>query len=271
VKICNPPASPFRKGGTSKIPLFFKEGLGEITKNSSVLEFNIEKTLLTMEPFNWPANITEARVIQIALRDKVKISSIRKNPGFIAGVDAAFFNDKVIGVACLYKYPEVLPVEEVFAVTEVLFPYIPGFLSFREGPAIIEALNNLKIKPDIILFDGQGIAHPKGMGIAAHIGVILDMPTIGCAKSRLVGEYKDPGLKKGKWSPLKYNGRTVGAVLRTKDNVRPVFISPGHRTDLKSSIQIVLGCTGKYRISEPLRRADFISKKLKREHLACQM
>jgi deoxyribonuclease V len=109
------------------------------------------------------------------------------------------------------------------------------------------------------------------MGIAAHIGVILDMPTIGCAKSRLVGEYKYPGLKKGKWSTLKYNGRTVGAVLRTKDNVRPVFISPGHRIDLKSSIQIALGCTTKYRIPESLRRADFISKKLKREHLARQM
>lgn len=225
----------------------------------------------SVESLTWPTNITAAKAIQIALRDKVKITSIRKNPGFIAGVDAAFFKDKVIGVACLYKYPEIILTEETFAVTKVLFPYIPGFLSFREGPAIIEAFNNLKIKPDIILFDGQGIAHPKGMGIAAHIGVILDMPTIGCAKSRLVGEYKEPGLKKGKWSLLKYNGRTVGAVLRTKDNVRPLFISPGHRTDLKSSIQIVLGCTGKYRIPEPLRRADFISKKLKREHLACQM
>lgn len=225
----------------------------------------------SVESLTWPTNITAAKAIQIALRDKVKITSIRKNPGFIAGVDAAFFKDKVIGVACLYKYPEIILTEEAFAVTKVLFPYIPGFLSFREGPAIIEAFNNLKIKPDIILFDGQGIAHPKGMGIAAHIGVILDMPTIGCAKSRLVGEYKEPGLKKGNWSLLKYNGRTVGAVLRTKDNVRPVFISPGHRTDLKSSIQIVLSCTTKYRIPEPLRRADFISKKLKKEWLACQM
>lgn len=221
-----------------------------------------------MNSFKWPKDIREARVIQIALKDRVKITPLRKNPRFVAGVDAAFFEDKVVGVACLYKYPEIIPVaEERYAIIEVSFPYIPGFLSFREGPSIIEALNSLRIKPHIILFDGQGIAHPEGMGIASHIGVILDIPAIGCAKSRLIGEYKEPGFKRGEWSPLKYNSRIVGAVLRTKDNVRPVFVSPGHRIDLKSSIEILLGCTGKYRIPEPLRRADYISKKLKREKL----
>jgi deoxyribonuclease V len=218
-----------------------------------------------MKLFPWPENINDAKAIQLALKDRVKIIPLRKEPKFIAGVDASFFEDKVIGVACLYKYPEIIPMEDSFALTEVSFPYIPGLLSFREGPVIIEALNGLKIKPQIILFDGQGTAHPKGMGIASHIGVILDMPAIGCAKSRLVGEYKDPGIKRGMWSFLKYNNRTVGAVLRTKDNVRPVFISPGHRTDLRSSVEIVLNCTIKYRIPEPLRRADFISKRIKRE------
>ncbi len=210
-----------------------------------------------------PTNIHDAKAIQIALRDKVQIIPLRKKPRFVAGVDAAFFEDKVVGVACLYKYPEIIPVEERYAITEVSFPYIPGFLSFREGPSIIEALNSLRIKPHIILFDGQGIAHPKRMGIAAHIGVILDMPAIGCAKSRLIGEYKEPGFKRGEWSPLKYNSRIVGAVLRTKDNVRPVFISPGHRIDLNASIMVVLSCTDRYRIPEPLRRADFLSKKIK--------
>ncbi len=232
------------------------------------MEFNRKKTLMLQksgESFFWPENIRAAKAIQIALKDKVRIVPLRKNPRFIAGVDAAFFEDKVIGVACLYKYPEIIPLEEAFSVTETSFPYIPGFLSFREGPAIIEAFNNLKIKPDIILFDGQGIAHPKGMGIAAHIGVILDMPTIGCAKSRLVGGYKEPGFKKGNWSSLKYNSKVVGAVLRTKENVRPVFVSPGHRIDLMGSIKIVLGCTSRYRIPEPLRRADFLSKRIKRE------
>jgi deoxyribonuclease V len=215
----------------------------------------------------WPDTINDAKAIQLALKDRVKIIPLRKKPEFIAGVDAAFFEDKVIGVACLYKYPEIIPLEDSFALTEVPFPYIPGFLSFREGPVIIEALNSLKIKPQIILFDGQGIAHPKGMGIAAHIGVILDMPSIGCAKSRLVGEYKDPGIKRGMWSFLKYNNRTVGAVLRTKNNVRPLFVSPGHKIDLRGSIEVVLRCVRKYRIPEPLRMADSLSKKIRKESM----
>jgi deoxyribonuclease V len=159
----------------------------------------------------------------------------------------------------------LIPVEDVFAVTNCLFPYVPGFLSFREGPAIIEALSRLKIKPDLILLDGQGIAHPKGLGIASHIGILLDLPTVGCAKSRLVGEYKEPGSNKGAWSPLKFHGSIVGAVLRTRDSVRPLFVSPGHRIDLKASIEIVLGCIGRYRIPEPLRRADILSKRIKRD------
>jgi deoxyribonuclease V len=219
----------------------------------------------------WPETIQEARDVQLDLKDKVKIIPLRKDPKFIAGVDAAFLENKVIGVASIFKYSELTHVEDAFAVTDIPFPYVPGFLSFREGPAIIEALKGLKIKPDIILFDGQGIAHPKRMGIASHIGVILDMPTIGCAKSRLVGEYKEPASKKGDWSPLNFHGGTVGAVLRTKDYVKPVFVSPGNRIDLKTSIKIVLKCTTKFRISEPLRRADFLSKKIKEELLTCQM
>jgi deoxyribonuclease V len=211
----------------------------------------------------WPDNLHKARTIQSTLREKVKIIPLRKNPKIIAGVDAAFLDDKVIGIACLYKYPEIIPLEDASAVIKVSFPYIPGFLSFREGPVIIEAIKKLKIKPHVILFDGQGIAHPKGLGIASHIGVILDIPTIGCAKSRLIGEYKQPGMKKGKTSSLKYQGNVVGAVVRTRDHVKSVFVSPGHRIDLKSSIDIIRTCTDTYRIPEPLRRADFLSKKIK--------
>jgi deoxyribonuclease V len=213
----------------------------------------------------WPTNIHDAKAEQIALREKVKIIIFKKTPQYISSVDASFTADKVIAVACLYKYPELIYLGHEIAIREANFPYIPGYLTFREGPAIFEALYSLKIKPDIILFDGQGIAHPKGIGIASHIGVLLDMSTIGCAKSRLVGEYKEPGFEKGDWSSLRYKNRTVGAVLRTRDNVRPVFVSPGHRIDLKGSIEIVLGCTTKYRIPEPLRRADILSKKIKRE------
>lgn len=213
----------------------------------------------------WPTDITEARKIQEAFRDKVKITPFKGPPEHIAGVDAAFLGDKIISVACLYNYPNLTPIEERCVAAEVSFPYIPGYLSFREGPSIIQALSSLNIRPDLILFDGQGIAHPKGLGIAAHIGVLLDLPSIGCAKSRLVGEYEEPGNKKGSWSPLDYKGKVVGAVLRTRDNTRPLFVSPGHKIDLKGSIEIVLRCISKYRIPEPLRRADSLSKKLKKE------
>jgi deoxyribonuclease V len=213
----------------------------------------------------WPKDLKRARKLQDILQGKVKITPLKQKPEYIAGVDASFLNNKVIGVACLYRYPEMIFLEESSAVARVLFPYIPGFLSFREGPVIIRAIKGLKIRPDLILFDGQGIAHPKGLGIASHIGVLLDMPTIGCAKSRLIGEYKELGMKKGNQSSLKYHGKIVGAVLRTRDDVRPLFVSPGNKIDLRGSIEVALGCTQKYRLPEPLRRADFISKKIKRE------
>jgi deoxyribonuclease V len=218
-----------------------------------------------MKPLLWPADIHEAKKIQTVLRDKVRSVPLRRKPEFIAGVDASFTDKDVIGVACLFRYDDLAPLEDSHAVLNITFPYISGFLSFREGPAIIAALKKLKVTPDLILFDGQGIAHPKSMGIASHIGVILDIPTIGCAKSRLIGEYDEPGINKGNWSRLKYQGRIVGAVLRTRDNVKPVFVSPGHKIDLENSIYIVLRCTDKYRLPEPVRRADSLSKKLKRQ------
>jgi len=213
----------------------------------------------------WPKNIRDAKEIQAALSDRVRIIPLKNRPRFIAAVDAAFSGGHVIGAVCVYHYPELTLHEEVYAVTDIYFPYIPGYLSFREGPVIIEALKTLKTDPDIILFDGQGIAHPKGLGIASHIGVILDKTTIGCAKSRLVGEYEEPGTDKGDRSLLKFSGKTIGVVLRTKENVKPVFVSPGHRIDLQSSVDIILQCTGKFRIPDPLRRADRLSKEIKRQ------
>ena len=218
-----------------------------------------------MKPLLWPENISDAKSAQLALKDKVRFAPLRKTPHLIAGVDASYAEGRVIGVACLYRYPELIPVEHAFSVRETAFPYIPGYLTFREGPAVVEALSNLKTKPHIILVDGQGIAHPKGIGIASHLGVLLGIPSIGCAKSRLIGEYEPPGFSRGAWSPLRYEGRVVGAVLRTRDNVRPLFVSPGHMIDLRTSIEIVLGCVGRYRIPEPLRRADLLSHKLRAE------
>jgi deoxyribonuclease V len=212
----------------------------------------------------WPAGIAAARKIQERLAKKVRLGGGKRPPKLIAGVDAAFSGNRVFAAACLFSFPSLELVEEAFASMETRFPYVPGYLTFREGPAIVEAVLSLKQKPDLILVDGQGIAHPRGVGIASHIGVLLGIPTIGCAKSRLVGEFAEPGRKKGDWAPLLFGGKVVGAVVRTRDGVRPLFVSPGHRTSRLRSVEIVLASTAGYRIPEPLRRADSLSKKLKR-------
>ncbi len=211
----------------------------------------------------WPGSIAEARRLQEQLRKKVRIVPYRKEPQYVAGVDAAFSEHEVFAAACLYRYPDLGLIEQAYSVEQLLFPYVPGFLSFREAPAIIAAAEKLSITPDIILVDGQGIAHPRGIGIASHIGVMLDIPTIGCAKSRLLGEFKEPGVRKGNWSALWYEHKIVGRVVRTRDRVRPLFVSPGHKMDLPAAFRITLACTVNYRIPEPLRCADMLSKKLK--------
>ena len=208
-----------------------------------------------------------ARRVQIELSKRVRIQSLQMDPSNIAAVDAAFDGESVIAVASLFAYPSLLHISDAVAREKVRFPYVPGLLSFREGHAFISAIRKLKQVPDVIIVDGQGIAHPLGCGIASHIGVLLDMPTIGCAKSRLVGEYSEPGPKKGQWSPLIYKGSEVGAVLRTRDNVRPVFVSPGHLIDLCSSVAIVLQSLTQYRIPEPLRSADYLTKALIRKKM----
>lgn len=212
----------------------------------------------------WPGNIQKAREMQERMRSRVRITTYRGTPRFIAGVDAAFTEDRVAAAACLYSFPDLTCLERAADIQELRFPYVPGYLAFREGPAIIAAIKNLARKPDLILVDGQGIAHPRGFGIACHIGVLLEIPTIGCAKTRLVGDCREPGIRKGSWSDLTYEGAVVGAVLRTRHGVRPLFISPGHRIDAESAVSFVLSCIGKYRIPEPLRCADAYSRSMKK-------
>lgn len=218
----------------------------------------------TFKKLIWPRDREKVKRIQAYLREKRVLKPLDRPPQYIAGVDAAFLGDKIICTACLYKFLDLKLIEENYVVKEVRFPYIPGMLSFREGPAIIDCVEGLKTRPDLIIFDGQGIAHPLGLGIAACVGMIIDIPSVGCAKSRLVGEYREPGKKKGSWSPLDYKGDIVGAVLRTQTGVKPVFVSPGHRIDLAGSIDIITRSTGKYRLPEPVRRADMLSRKIKR-------
>jgi deoxyribonuclease V len=209
---------------------------------------------------HWPGSLQKARKTQNRLRPGVRIVPCHSVTRFVAGVDAAFTKDHVAAAACLYSFPDLICQERSIAIEELRFPYVPGSLAFREGPAVVAALRKLSRTPHIILVDGQGIAHPRGFGIACHIGVLLDIPTIGCAKTRLVGDYREPGALKGSRSDLAYEGAVVGAVLRTRHGVRPLFISPGHRIDVEGAVSFVLSCVGKYRIPEPLRCADAASR-----------
>jgi deoxyribonuclease V len=154
------------------------------------------------------------------------------------------------------RYSDLKVLETSISYRPTTFPYIPGLLSFREIPAVLDALEKLEIAPDIILCDGQGIAHPRKLGIASHLGVLLDMPTIGVAKSLFVGKHEPLSEEKGNWQPLRYRGETVGAALRTRTGVKPVYVSPGHRISLETAIAIVLHCTPKYRLPETTRVAD---------------
>lgn len=213
----------------------------------------------------WPRDTRAAREIQDALREEVKILPLRKAPLHVAGVDAAFAGNEVIAVSSLYTFPSLECVHDTVWKEEIRFPYVPGLLTFREGHAMINALKRLRIPADVILVDGQGIAHPRRIGIASHIGIILGKPTIGCAKSRLIGRFREPHTGKGTWSFLYYKGEEVGAVLRSRAHVRPLFISPGHLIDILSSLEIVMKCLSHYRIPEPLRRADSLSREFSRQ------
>lgn len=201
----------------------------------------------------WNVSTEEAREIQLRLRKRLSLGKPVRDIQTIAAADVAYAKDTVYGVAAVFSYPELKLIEKRVAQGKVKFPYLPTYLTFREGPVLIKAFAQIKTIPDVILFDGQGAAHPLRMGEAVHLGILLDRPTIGCAKSRLFGLYKEPKKKKGSYSYLFADGGIVGVVLRTKDNVRPIFVSPGFKIDLKSSIEIVLACTTKYRIPDPLR------------------
>lgn len=160
--------------------------------------------------------------------------------------------------------PELLLVESACVLGRVTFPYVPGYLSFREGPHLLRAFARLKRRPDLILFDGQGIAHPRGFGLASHLGVLLNCPSVGCAKSRLVGEHGEPGPERGARVPLRDDGRTVGAVVRTRDGVRPLYVSIGHRISLRAAIRWTLACC-RFRVPEPIRLAEQLVNRMRQE------
>jgi deoxyribonuclease V len=213
------------------------------------------------KPLAWPTNIAEARAIQESLRGKV-IAEDRFGPvNTVAGVDVGFENNGTITRAAVVVlgFPGLQLLEQAIAREPTRFPYVPGYLSFRETPAVLAALEELRAKPDLLLCDGQGLAHPRRFGIACHLGLLTDIPSIGVAKSRLVGTHDEVPEQKGAWRPLRDGDEVIGAVLRTRTRVSPVFVSVGHRICLASAIDIVLRCTTRYRLPETTRRAHHLA------------
>lgn len=202
--------------------------------------------------------------MQERLRAKV-VTEDRLGPvRLVVGVDVHYAAERNLTWAALaaVRFAGLELEESVLACQDTRFPYVPGLLSFREAPAMLDALGRLSLTPDLLLVDGQGIAHPRRLGLAAHVGLLADIPTIGVAKTRLVGRYEEPGAERGAWSPLIHRGDVVGAVLRTRPGTRPLFVSVGHRVSLLTAIDLVLRCTPKFRLPEPIRLAD----RLSREH-----
>lgn len=211
----------------------------------------------------WDLAPADARALQAELAREVVLEDSDTPPRLIAGMDCGFEEQGRITRAAvvLMTFPELETVASVIARRPTTFPYVPGLLSFRELPAVLEALERLDRRPDLLLCDGQGIAHPRGLGIACHLGVLLDLPAVGVGKSRLVGEFTEPGRLKGDRSPLRYRGEVIGAVLRSRTDVRPLFVSPGHRVSVDTAIGRVLQCCTKYRLPEPVRAADRLASR----------
>jgi deoxyribonuclease V len=208
----------------------------------------------------WKAEQTE-------MRQRLVVRPLDPLPRFVAGADAAYSADKktVLAAAVVYDRQERRIVEVAHAVRPVEYPYIPTFLSFREGPAVIQAIRSLKHEFGVICFDGQGYAHPRRCGFASHMSIVLDVPGVGVAKSRLLGTYDEPAPEAGSSSPLMDKGEQIGLVLRTRDRVNPLFVSIGHRVDLPSAAALTMACCTRYRVPEPTRQADIEVAKLKRQ------
>jgi deoxyribonuclease V len=213
----------------------------------------------------WDLTPAAARQLQEKLRPQVAVRPLRKKPRFVAGLDCSM--DKLRGLifaaAVVFSFPELKLVETATARAPLNFPYVPGLLSFREIPVCLEAVKKVKQRVDLWLIDGQGIAHPRRMGLASHLGLFLNTPTIGCAKSRLIGTHDEPGNSKGDFTWLYDKEEKIGAVVRTRDNVKPLFISPGHLCSFEDAINYTLACCTQYRLPEPTRIAHQTVTKVK--------
>lgn len=234
----------------------------------------------------WDLSPREAVALQRELADRVVVEPLPSDARLVAGCDLSFDRGSPTGYAgiVVVQLPELEVVDRATVVGEVSFPYVPGLLSFRESPLLLEAWERLRVVPDVVMLDGQGYAHPRRFGIACHFGLLVGVPTIGCAKSVLVGTYEDLDLEAGSASPLVHRGETVGAAVRTKRATAPVFVSIGHRADLPSAVALTLASgaraaargavsaagpqPARYRIPEPTRQAHLLVNAVRRGEAA---
>ena len=216
----------------------------------------------------WDLTPREAMRLQESLRESVELQDRFGAIRYVAGADVAFDPETEVAFAgvVVYRFPALKEVERRMARRRLRFPYVPGLLSFRECPGLLAAFARLRTEPDLILIDGHGRAHPRRFGIACHIGILFDKPTVGCAKSRLVGEHQEPGRKAGSTAPLMLEGERLGVVLRTRDDVRPIYVTTGHRVSLDSAVQLVKQCMDGFRIPKPTREADHYVRDLRRAY-----
>jgi deoxyribonuclease V len=207
----------------------------------------------------WDVSPAEAMAIQQRLRDKVSQESDFAQVRTVAGVDVSVKDDIAKAAVVVLDYPDLTPIDQSTAEQPVPFPYIPGLLAFREGPVVLRALEKLVTEPDLFIFDAQGLAHPRRMGLATHIGLIIDRPSIGCAKSRLCGTHHEPGPERSAYTYLRDGNEIIGAVVRSRSEVQPVYISIGHKIDLETAINYVLNCCRGYRLPETTRWAHRVA------------
>ena len=220
-----------------------------------------------LEPHSWTLSVKEAIALQKRLAAQVRIQPLPSGLNIIGAADISYsrHTDLLIAVIISLKWPGLDLIESVHYVCRAAFPYVPGLLSFREVPPLIEAYRKIREKPDVLLCDGQGIAHPRKLGFAAHLGLCLGIPTVGCAKSRLCGDHDSLTLIKGSSKPLLVRGEQLGLVFCSKDGVKPIYISPGHLSDIASSEWLISRCLRRYRIPEPLRLAHLEANRRRAE------
>jgi len=216
---------------------------------------------------SWDVSVEVAIQIQEALKDRIILKKTFSRIRTIGGGDVAYSKDGYLlfGAIAVLSFPELEILDRATADGKIPFPYIPSLLSFREGPILIRAFQKLRLKPDMMIYDGQGIAHPRGVGLASHMGLWLDLPSIGCAKTPLLHEFISPGPSRGSFEWIRREGKKVGAVLRTRDHIKPLFISPGHRIDLSTSNQLILESCKGFRFPEPLRKAHQLAERVARD------